>query len=125
MIAIRRVILRPDLAEGFIRGVAYHQLGMHEQGLHDRSEAIRLNPQPAGSLVSRGSAYNLMGDFQKAYKDLQHAVSLRPGYQEAIDVLKKPSETAGSGGRENRKPHQRRLQRNWRRSNLRRSSQRK
>src|SRR5205807_10412029 len=67
----------------------YHQLGLHEQGLRDRSEAIRLNPNLPEAWFARGSAYYLMGDYKKAHDDIQQAVRLRPGYQEAIDVLTK------------------------------------
>jgi len=62
---------------------------MHPQGLADRSAAIQLNPNLAEAWCARGSAYFLLGDYEKAAQDLEQAVRLKPNYQEARDVLAK------------------------------------
>ena len=66
-----------------MRGGSYHQLGMHAEGLADRSEAIRLKPNMAEAWCARGSAYFLLGDYRKAVDDLNEALRLMPDYQEA------------------------------------------
>ena len=82
--------LLPESAEALLaRGGSYHALGMHAQGLADRSEAIRLNPELAEAWCARGSAYFLLGEYEKAAEDLEHALRLKPDYQEASDVLAK------------------------------------
>jgi len=48
-----------------------------------------LNPNLPEIWYARGSAYYLLGDFDKARDDLAQALRLRPDYTEASDVLKK------------------------------------
>ena len=90
MIVKRPCACLPKSPEALLaRGGSYHALGMHAQGLADRSEAIRLNPALAEAWCARGSAYFLLGDFEKAASDLEHALQLKPDYQEASEVLAK------------------------------------
>ncbi len=62
---------------------------MHQQGLADRSEAIRLKPDMAEAWCARGSAYFLLGDYEKAVSDLNQALRLKSDYEEAHVVLAK------------------------------------
>jgi tetratricopeptide (TPR) repeat protein len=80
--------LKPDSAEALVaRGGSYHAIGNHDQGLADRSEAIRLKPEMAEAWCARGSAYFLLGKYKEAADDLNHALRLKPDYQEARNVL--------------------------------------
>jgi tetratricopeptide (TPR) repeat protein len=65
---------------------------MHEQGLADRTEAIRLKPEMPEAWCARGSAYFLLGKYKEAQDDLNHALRLKPDYQEARNVLAKTQE---------------------------------
>src|SRR5262249_28154333 len=59
----------------------------HDEGLEDRSEAIRLNPNLPEAWFARGSAYFLLKNYRRAIEDLARAVDLRQDYAEARDVL--------------------------------------
>ena len=71
------------------RGGSYHQLGWHDRGIADRTEAIRLAPKMAEAWCARGSAYFLLGDYKHAAQDLGEALRLKPDYEEARAVLAK------------------------------------
>jgi cytochrome c-type biogenesis protein CcmH/NrfG len=64
-------------------------MDQHEKGLADRTEAIRLNPQSADGWFARGSAYYLLGNYQKADADLKEAVRLNPNSAEMKSILAK------------------------------------
>jgi len=60
------------------RGVAYGNLGQHNQAISDFTRAIELNPEFALAYNNRGVAYAWLGEFAQAKKDLLKAVELNP-----------------------------------------------
>ena len=52
------------------------------------NEAIRLDPQLASAYVTRGSAYAILGQFEKAIQDLDEAIRLDP-LQVAIQPVRR------------------------------------
>ena len=67
-------------------------MGRHEEGLKDRTEAIRLKPDLAEAWLARGSAYYLLGRYEEAFSDLDQAAKLAPDNQEIQTVRAKARE---------------------------------
>lgn len=69
-----------------MRGGSFHELGLHERGLADRSMAIKLKPNWAEAWFARGTAYFLLGDYVEALADLDQALRIKPEFVEASAV---------------------------------------
>jgi tetratricopeptide (TPR) repeat protein len=58
------------------RGVAYHQLGQHNNAVHDISKAISINPNDVYSCSCRGNAYAELGEWSQASADFGTGTAL-------------------------------------------------
>lgn len=88
----------PEIIEKFepgtriTRGLAYGNLGRHQQAVQDFDQAIRLNPQDANAYGTRAMAYSFLGKDEEARQDVERAVQLgydRAALEERIEELKK------------------------------------
>ena len=59
-----------------MRGVAYFQLGQHNQAIADFNKSIELNPKFAMAYFGRGAANVSIGNKEDAKKDLFKAIEL-------------------------------------------------
>ena len=65
--AIRLAPENPDLADDYYnRGFVYQTIGEYQQAIEDFTQAIRSNPVRAELYESRASAYDKLGEEQKA-----------------------------------------------------------
>jgi tetratricopeptide (TPR) repeat protein len=68
--AIRLAPENPDLADDYYnRGFAYQTIGEYRQAIEDFTQAIRSNPVRADLYESRATAYDNLGEEQKANSD--------------------------------------------------------
>ena len=82
------------------RGVAYYELGRHEEAIKDYCRSIEIIPSPA-NLYNRAESYYKTGKDSEALADLDHALKLAhemPGYnflipecQKLISIIKDKS----------------------------------
>jgi len=74
----RAIALKPDLAHAFrIRGSVHGMLKRYDLAVADLSRAIELAPD-AGAYLDRGTAYQRLGDLEKAAADFEAALRLDP-----------------------------------------------
>lgn len=84
--------LEPTMAEAHInRGVALLQRGGQDQAAIDAlSLGLSMGPQrPEVALYTRAIAYEMTGNMKAAYLDYQAAASLKPGWQDPVEQLKR------------------------------------
>lgn len=73
--------LNTQFAEAFYyRGLAYANLGDHQQEIRDYEKAIELDSEYADAYGSRGMAYADIGSYQQAIKDYNKVIELKPRY---------------------------------------------
>lgn len=92
----------PSLGEGYVnRGIALLRLGgADREAIATLSIALAHNPiRPELAYYMRGVAYELVGDTASAYADYNAALAARPGWQQAVDQLKRFSVERRSVGR--------------------------
>lgn len=63
-------------------------LKVYEQALIHFNDAIRFDPEYKEAYYGRGTAYQSMGDVQKAAADYRSALRIDPAYQPAMQALK-------------------------------------
>jgi tetratricopeptide (TPR) repeat protein len=59
------------------------------------SEALKLDPAYVEALFNRGYAYELSGEYAKAYQDYNHVLDLRANYQKAVDGMNRIDKASG------------------------------
>jgi len=86
--------LAPEYAEAYInRGVAYAEIGKHEQAIRDYDKAIELDPEDADAYYNRGVVYYAEREYDKAWEDVRKVQSL--GLQVNPRFLKALREASG------------------------------
>jgi tetratricopeptide (TPR) repeat protein len=65
----------------------YADSDLFDREIADYTEAIRLDPNDAGTYVFRGDAYSNKGDYARARADLTEALWLNPENALARDML--------------------------------------
>ena len=69
----------------FNSGIAYYELGKHQQAIKDFNQAIRLDPKFAEAYNNRGIAYGKgKGQYGQAIADYTKAIELNPKYADAF-----------------------------------------
>ena len=53
-------------------------MGRYERAIADYDEVIRLDPKSAATFISRGSAYGVLEQFDRAIKDLDREIGRAP-----------------------------------------------
>lgn len=72
--------LQPNDAEAYYnRGIAYDNLGRHQQAIKDYSQTVRLKPDYAEAFHNRGTLYNTTGQYQLAIADFNESIRINPG----------------------------------------------
>lgn len=82
----------PSLGEGYVnRGIALLRLGgADREAIATLSTALAHNPiRPELAYYMRGVAYELVGDPASAYADYNAALMARPGWQQAVNQLRR------------------------------------
>jgi protein O-mannosyl-transferase len=60
------------------RGVAYTNLGRHQEAIENLSQAIRIAPDYAEAYYNRGVAYSRLGRWQEAMESYKQAIRIKP-----------------------------------------------
>jgi suppressor of tumorigenicity protein 13 len=77
------ILLNPSALLYAKRGQAFIKLNKPNAAIRDCDRALQLNPDSASGYKFRGRAYRLLGDWEKAAKDLRQACKL--DYDEQTD----------------------------------------
>ncbi len=65
-----------DAGVRLLRGIAYFQLGLHEDAVSDLSKAIEMDPQGASAYFRRSQVYRAMGEEERAAQDFATGCAL-------------------------------------------------
>ena len=74
-------------ALGFVfyrRANAYNEIGERDRAIADYNQAIRINPNHAGSFSNRGVAHARKGNYDAAIQDYDQAIRIKPTYVDAF-----------------------------------------
>ncbi len=66
------------------RGIAYYDLGNHQQAISDFNRAIEINPESTDTYYNLGLVYAKLGDHQQAISDYNKAIEIKPDYADAF-----------------------------------------
>ncbi|MEJ2223067.1 MAG: tetratricopeptide repeat protein [Desulfobacterales bacterium] len=80
----KAIAANPKMAESYNnRGLAFYNLGRHQQAINDFSQAIRINPQYAEALNNRGNAYYALDQYPQAEADFNRCLQIKARYSKA------------------------------------------
>jgi protein O-mannosyl-transferase len=65
------------------RGIAYYDLGIHQQAISDLNRAIEINPESTDSYYNLGLVYAKLGNHRQAISDYNRAIEIKPDYADA------------------------------------------
>jgi tetratricopeptide (TPR) repeat protein len=66
------------------RANAYNEVGEPDRAIADYNQAIRINPNHAGSFSNRGVAHTRKGNYDRAIEDYDQAIRIKPTYVDAF-----------------------------------------
>ncbi len=86
----RATQLQPDFASAYANlGVAQYNLGQSDKAIAAFDRSIDLGYRKAFVFVGRAAAYTAKGDYQRAYADLETALSIDPRHEVARENLQR------------------------------------
>jgi len=69
-----------------LQGIAYRQLGQHQNSLRSLDEAILVRPQFVPAFLERSRVYDALGQSNRALEDVNEAVRLNPASADAYQI---------------------------------------
>ena len=76
----RAIDLNPDFAEAYYNlGIAYEELGQHEDSVETLKKAIQLTPENANAHYALGYAYYRLKRYKESIDAFERSLALKPG----------------------------------------------